>query len=300
MKSTLRNAFLARHPAALIVLLLTIVLLPSFAVSALAQNSPIPLWKNGPPRSKNINGPETVRINEYGEHIVSGVHNPTITPYLPAGKGSSGPAVIIAPGGGHKELWMDHEGYEVAQWLSEHGVAAFVLKYRLAREPGSTYTVEGDELADMKRAIRTVRSRAAEWGIDPKRVGVMGFSAGGELAALAGTRYDSGNAWAVDLVDRESSKPAFQSLFYPGLSKPPNVSAETPPTFLVCGEDDDPGISLGVPQLYLALKRAGVSTELHVYAKTGHGFGIRPSKNPVSHWPDIFLEWLTMEGFVAK
>jgi endo-1,4-beta-xylanase len=277
-----------------------ILLLLFFVVCAAAQDPPIPLWKNGPPGSKDIDRPETVRINEYGEHIVSGVHNPTITPYLPAGKESSGAAVIIAPGGGHKELWMDHEGYEVAQWLSQHGVAAFVLKYRLAREPGSAYTVEGDELADMQRAIRTVKSRAVEWGIDPKRVGVMGFSAGGELAALAGTRYDSGNAGTSDPVDRESSKPAFQALLYPGLSNPLNVSAETPPTFLVCGEDDSPGISLGVPQLYLALKRTGVSTELHVYSKTGHGFGLRPSKNPVSHWPDIFLEWLTMEGFVAK
>lgn len=293
MKSLLRRAFLARHPATLMIVLL-------LSLGVFGQNSPIALWKNGPPGSKDINAPETVRINEYGEHIVSHVHNPTITPYLPAGKESSGAAVVIAPGGGHKELWMDHEGYEVAQWLSQHGVAAFVLKYRLAREPGSTYTVEGDELADMQRAIRTVKSRAAEWGIDPKRIGVMGFSAGGELAGLAGTHYDSGNPQAADPVDRESSKPAFQALFYPGFSHPPNVSAETPPTFLVCGEDDDPNISLGIPKLYLALKGAGVSTELHVYAKTGHGFGLRPSKNPVSHWPDIFLEWLRMEGFVAK
>jgi acetyl esterase/lipase len=116
------------------------------------------------------------------------------------------------------------------------------------------------------------------------------------LAIGAGTRYDLGNPTAADEADRASSKPAFQALFYPALSHPLNVSAETPPTFLVCGEDDIPEISLGVPQLYLALKHAGVSTELHVYAKTGHGFGLRPSTNPVSHWPGIFLEWLTMEG----
>ena len=295
MNNTLRGSFLARHLAALM-----IVLSLAIGASAAGQNAPIALWKNGPPGPKQISGPETVRINEYSEHIVSHVHNPTITPYLPAGKGTLAAAVIIAPGGGHKELWMDHEGYEVAQWLSEHGVAAFVLKYRLAREPASPYTVEGDELADMQRAIRTVRSRATEWGIDPKRVGVMGFSAGGELAGLAGTRYDLGNPAAADEADRASSKPAFQALFYPALSHPLNVSAETPPTFLVCGEDDIPEISLGVPQLYLALKHVGVSTELHVYAKTGHGFGLRPSTNPASHWPGIFLEWLTMEAFVTK
>jgi acetyl esterase/lipase len=166
MNNTLRGSFLGRRLAALV-----IVLSLAIGASAAGQNAPIAFWKNGPPGPKQISGPEAVRTNEYGEHIVSHVHNPTITPYLPAGKGTLTGAVIIAPGGGHKELWMDHEGYEVAQWLSEHGVAAFVLKYRLAREPGSPYTVEGDELADMQRAIRTVRSRATEWGIDPKRVG---------------------------------------------------------------------------------------------------------------------------------
>ena len=129
--------------------------------------------------------------------------------------------MVIAPGGSRVELWVDHEGYAVAQWLSEHGVAAFVLKYRLAREPGSTYTVEGNSLPDMQRAIRLVRSRAAEWGVDPARVGVMGFSAGGDVAARAATQFDAGNSAAADLVDRQSSRPAFQALIYPGL--PPDL-----------------------------------------------------------------------------
>jgi|GraSoi2013_100cm_1033763.scaffolds.fasta_scaffold15299_2 hypothetical protein len=138
-----------------------------------------------------------MRSNEYGEHIISSVRHPSITPFLPGREKSTGAAVIIVPGGGHSELWMDHEGYNVAKWLSDHGVGTFMLKYRLAREKGSTYTIEGSALADVKRAIRLVRSRASEWALDPRRVGVMGFSAGGELAALASTRYHTGFAGAI-------------------------------------------------------------------------------------------------------
>jgi endo-1,4-beta-xylanase len=131
---------------------------------AAAEPQAILLWPNGAPGSEGKTdegkaSEEAVRLNEYGEHIVSGIHHPSITPYLPSKDKSTGAAVIIAPGGGHKELWMDHEGYNVAKWLSEHGVAAFILKYRLAREQGSTYTIDGNALADMKRATRVVRSR---------------------------------------------------------------------------------------------------------------------------------------------
>lgn len=265
---------------------------------AVAQPQAIRLWPNGVPGSEG--GPseskspdETVRVNEYGEHIVSGIHHPSITPYLPAREKATGAAVIIAPGGGHKELWIDHEGYNVAKWLNDHGVAAFILKYRLAREKGSTYTVEGSALPDIRRAIRLVRSRASEWGLNPERIGVMGFSAGGELAALASTRYDAGVSSAADPVDRESSKPAFQALLYPAIPHDMTLSKETPPAFLVCGEDDRPDISQGLPELYLALKRAGASAELHVYAGVGHGFGIRQNNGAaVSLWPQLFLEWL--------
>ncbi|MGA8311634.1 MAG: alpha/beta hydrolase, partial [Terriglobales bacterium] len=264
------------------------------------------LWPNGAPdaetnsaaskASEGKSQEESVRVNENGEHIVSGIHHPSITPFFPAKSVSTGAAVIIAPGGGHRELWMDHEGYRVAKWLSDHGVAAFVLKYRLAREPGSTYTVEGSELSDIKRAVRLVRSRASEWGIDPERIGVMGFSAGGELAALASARYDAGTANAPDPVDRESSKPAFQALLYPATTRDLNLSKETPPAFLACGENDRQDIAQGLPELYLALKRAGVSAELHVYAGVGHGFGVRESNGPaVSGWIQLFLDWLLHE-----
>jgi len=195
---------------------------------------------------------------------------------------------------------MDHEGYNVAKWLSDHGVAAFVLKYRLARQKDSTYTVEGNALPDIQRAIRLVRSRAPEWGINPDRVGVMGFSAGGELAALAATRYQPGNEGASDPIDRESSKPAFQALLYPAIPHEMSVSKETPPAFLACGEDDRPDIAQGLPTLYLALRQAGVSAELHIYAGVGHGFGVRASNRaPVSVWPQLFLDWLTGWGLRA-
>jgi acetyl esterase/lipase len=275
-----------------------IFFLPLFLVgSALAQNAPVLLWPNGAPGSEGKTAGETVRVNENGEHIVSGVHRPSITPYLPAKENATGAAVIIAPGGGHRELWVDHEGYNVAGWLSQHGVAAFVLKYRLARENGSTYTIEGTELADIQRAVRLVRSRASEWGVNPERIGVMGFSAGGELAAIAATRYSPGLANAADPIERESSKPAFQALIYPAIPHDMSMSKQTPPAFLVCGEEDRPDIAEGLPQLYLSLKQAGVSAELHVFAHTGHGFGLRPTNRPpVSDWPQLFLEWLDVQG----
>jgi acetyl esterase/lipase len=160
----------------------------AFSGTAFSQHQPILLWSNGAPGSEGKTAPEAVEVTPDGEHSVSGVHHPSITPYLPAKGTANGAAVIIAPGGGHYKLSIDHEGYNVARWMSAHGVAAFVLKYRLARETGSTYTVERDELADIQRALRTVRNRSSEWEVDPNRIGVMGFSAGGELALLASTR----------------------------------------------------------------------------------------------------------------
>jgi acetyl esterase/lipase len=263
------------------------------------QHEPIKLWPGDAPGSQGKPGAETVRVTPQGEHVVSNIQQPSILPYLPRPEIATGAAVIVAPGGGHSELWMDHEGYAVAEWLSEQGVAAFILKYRLAREKDSTYTVEGTELADMQRAIRTVRSRAREWGIDPAHIGVMGFSAGGELAGLASTRYDEGSAAAGDPIEHVSSKPNFQALLYPALPKDPRLTAQTPPAFLACGGNDRPDIAQGLPELYLALTRLHVPAELHIYAGIGHGFGVRKT-NPaaVSGWTTLFLEWLQTSGFL--
>jgi endo-1,4-beta-xylanase len=224
-----------------------------------------------------------------------------LTVYLPSKESANGAAVIIAPGGGHRELWTDHEGHNIAKWLSSRGVAGFVLKYRLAREKDSTYTIEGHALADTQRAIRLARSRAAEWGIDPERIGVMGFSAGGELAALASVRYQAAGENTTDPIEKQSSKPAFQALIYPAIPRDMPLSKETPPAFLLCGENDRQNISQGLPELYLALKRAGASAELHVYAGVGHGFGMRETtKGAVATWPARFHEWLDSSGFLKK
>lgn len=272
----------------------------AWVVPALAQHSVVPLYDGVAPGSEGKTAPESVRITPEGEHVYSAIHKPSITVYLPSGA-ASGVGVLVIPGGGHKEIWADHEGFRVADWLSQHGIAAFVLKYRLAKEAGSTYTVEGTELADAQRAMRVIRSRAEEWHVDSKRLGVMGFSAGGELAALVATGPDGTGAGGKDPVARQSSIPAFQALIYPSIPKNMALSKATPPAFLACGANDVPRVSEGLPALSLEMKHAGMSSELHVFAGVGHGFGIR-STNPanVIAWPNLFYAWLDSSGFLKK
>ena len=259
------------------------------------------LWPNGAPGSEGKTGEEKVQIQAAGDHVISNVHKPSITAYLPAKETATGAGVVIAPGGGHSSLWVDHEGYNVAQWLQNHGVAGFVLKYRLAREPGSTYTVEGASLSDTQRAIKLVKSNAAQWGIDPARIGVIGFSAGGELAALAATHVDQGTPGAADPIDRLSSKVGFFGLMYPAIPAGMPLAKDMPPAFLVCGEEDRQNISQGLPELYVAMKKAGAKAELHVYAGVGHGFGLRATTNgPISQWPQRFLEWMDARGLLKS
>jgi acetyl esterase/lipase len=247
------------------------------------------LWPEGAPGSEGKTAPESIRVAQPGgDHVVASVHKPSLTLYLSAKEKATGAGVIIMPGGGHNSLWMDHEGYNEARWLSEHGVAGFVLKYRLAREKDSTYTIEGHALADAQKAFAVVRAHAAEWGVDPARVGVMGFSAGGEVAALAASRWETADA-----------RPAFQALIYPAIPKDMKLSKDTPPAFLACGEDDRQNISQGLPELYVAMKNAGASAELHVFTKVGHGFGMRDTlKGPVAGWPMRFYEWMGMRGYL--
>ena len=266
-----------------------------------ATHTVIPLWDHGAPESHAGTVPETMRVTPEGEHVLTHVEQPSFTLYLPAAGTATGAGVLVIPGGGHSEIWIDHEGYNVAQFLSSHGVAAFVLEYRLAREKGSTYTVEGTELGDVQRAIRTLRARAGEWGVDAKRLGVIGFSAGGELAALASTRGDAGKQDATDAIERQSSQPNFQGLLYPALPKDTRLTAQTPVTFIACGASDRPDISQGTAEYYLALAKLHVSAEIHIYAGVGHGFGIRPTnKKPVADWPELFLEWMGTEKLLES
>src|SRR3954469_10687122 len=173
----------------------------------------IVLWPNGAPGSEGKTGAEVGKPEgpARGFTNLTNIHNPSILPYLPPAEKSTHVAVIVLPGGGHRNLAIAHEGYNVGEWLADHGIAAFVVKYRLAREPGSTYKIEGEALSDTQRAIRIVRSRAKEWNINPDAVGVMGFSAGGELASLASIRMDGPIEAATDPIDRQSAKPNFQA-----------------------------------------------------------------------------------------
>ena len=267
-----------------------------------ADPQTIALWPGAAPGSEGRDTEqESVRVTERGEHVVSNVHAPSMIRYEPRRELSSGTAIVVIPGGAHAELWMDHEGYHVAQYLADHGIAAFILKYRLAHQPGSTYTVEGDELADAQRAIRLVRSHAAQWQIDPHRIGVLGFSAGGELAFLAATRVAEGQATATDPLGRVSSRPDFQALIYPGIPADLRVTAATPPAFLLCGAADQPAISEGLASLYLALRRAGAQAELHIYDGIGHGFGLRADNvGAAAAWPARLLEWLEQQGLMKR
>ncbi len=277
---------------------LTALTLLLFAVVGRAEE--VPLWPNGAPGSEGHKGEKEVKNEKTnGEYTITNVHNPTLTVFLPPKDKATGVAVVLAPGGGHRELWMMHEGINEAKWLSERGVAAFVLKYRLARDKDSPYKIDVDALHDGQRAIRLVRSRAKEWGIDPQRVGIMGFSAGGEVAALVCNNPDKGKEGAEDAVERESCRPDFQALVYSG---PQGIRGQTPgkdmpPTFILVGDNDN--AQTWLVSHYLALKRAKVPAELHVFANTPHGFGYRGNDNkPVSHWMERFEEFLRSENFL--
>ncbi|MDQ6759513.1 MAG: alpha/beta hydrolase [Acidobacteriota bacterium] len=275
-------------------LLLFTVALLSVPVFAADRGEEIRLWPNGAPGSEHETAAEISEpsANPKLPKRFTLVHSPSVFVFLAPKEKANGVAVVIAPGGGHNQLVIDKEGYDIADWLNARGIAAFVLKYRLARAPGSHYTVERDALADAARAMRMVRSRASEWSLDPARIGFMGFSAGAEVAALMETRFDAGISEASDSVDRTSSRPDFNVIVYPGglagkLTPPQNA----PPAFLVCA-DNDPSHVVATVNLYLALEKQGVSSEMHIYASGGHGFGMRASQLPVATWPDRLNDWM--------
>jgi acetyl esterase/lipase len=260
------------------------------------------LWPQGAPGSEGKTEDETYRI--VGDlMVISNVHRPSITLYLPPKEKATGAGVIVTPGGANREIWVTSEGYRVAEWLSQRGIAAFVLKYRLPRAEGSTYTTEDHSLPDIQRAIRLVRSRAAEWRVDPDRVGVMGFSAGGFLAGLAGARYNDPVKRPVDSVDKLSAKPAFMALIYGTPFAGPmqadaKITKDLPPTFLCAGSDDR--IAASYPDVFKALKAAGVPVELHMFGGVGHGFAIKLEMPAVAPWPELFRTWLSELGMLGK
>jgi acetyl esterase/lipase len=273
---------------------------------ALAADHPeIALWANGAPGAEGKTAKEVDEAPNasHGYFKITSVHSPSITVFLPPRESATGAAMVIAPGGGHQFLNFDQEGTYVAQYLNSIGVAGFVLKYRLAREAGSTYKVD-DAVGDAQRAIRLIRSRSEEWHVNPARVGIMGFSAGGEVAALAATRFDAGKPQAADAVDRLSDRPDFDALIYPGIrAENYTIPKDMPVTFLLCA-DNDRGPSSAVAGLYPMLKAAGIRTEVHVYASGGHGFGINPNtKNPApvaTTWQLRLGDWLKDIGMLRS
>lgn len=304
------------------------VLMAGLACAA-ERGEEIRLWPNGAPGSEGVTASEVSKPSaspKYpkwpGNFTVT--HYPSIYVFLPPPEKATGAAMIVAPGGGHTQLVIDKEGWEMADWLNERGIAAFVLKYRLARAKDSKYTLGNEVYADAARSIRLVRSRASEWKVDPSRIGFIGFSAGGEVAGMVETRYDAGKADAADAIDRVSSRPDFTVLIYPFYrpgsagprppqGQPPSTQAaltpilanaefpipdDAPPVFMVC-TTDDPSHVVPTVKFYLELQAHKIPAEMHIYEYGGHGFGLRPTKkpgSPVESWPARMAEWLAARG----
>jgi acetyl esterase/lipase len=286
----------------------TAFLAVSFA--AAAEPTPEPLWK----------GPAPASVGD------PAANTPTLTAYLPSKDKAVGTAVVVCPGGGYGALAVDHEGKQVADWLNERGIAAFVLKYRIAT-PKRPAPLHPAPMLDVQRAIRTVRAKAKEIGVRPDRIGVWGFSAGGHLASTAATHFDGGKADDADSIERVSCRPDFTILAYPVitldvptthggsrrnllgpdpdpalvelLSNDRRVTKETPPTFLFHTGDDAAVPSLNSVAFYAALRKNGVPAELHIYEHGKHGVGLALNDPVLSNWPRQLEAWLRGRGLLA-
>jgi acetyl esterase/lipase len=306
--------------------LLTTLAVPSFAFAQSsaptaqmtdwhppADKPTLTLWPSGAPGPQTATGPEhdTTRPTD---NLIAGrplmrigeVADPTITLYSAPADHHTGAAVVVFPGGGYQILAIDLEGTEVCDWLNSIGVDCVLLKYRV---PGTgPYPNSAAALQDAQRAVGMVREHAPEWKIDPSHVGVLGFSAGGHLAAALSTHYDQRLYPLMDAADQQSCKPDFAIVIYPGylaLSEKnfefnPDipVTASVPPTFLVQAEDDPVHVENAI-EYFMQLKKAGVPAELHVFSKGGHGYGLRPTNLPITHWPELATSWLHTIGVLS-
>ena len=266
----------------------------ALVTSAFAQAPPplvIPLWEKGAPGFENRKD-EPERAESYW---VKNVHQPTLTVFLPAKEKATGAAMVICPGGGHKELGFKGEGLAPAEYYANLGIACFALKYRLGREDGSPYKPDIHALADGQRAMRLVRSRAGEWGLNPRKIGLMGFSAGGEVVSMVAYQPHAGDPAAADPIDRADCRPDFQILIYPGgLGIPETLPADSPPAFLLVANDDR-GAARVVASLFQKMRDAKVPVECHVLAQGGHAFnmGTRSKLASIKGWPLRLGDWLT-------
>ncbi|GIW88683.1 MAG: hypothetical protein KatS3mg108_3007 [Isosphaeraceae bacterium] len=256
------------------------------------------LWEGGPPGFEaRRDEPEQAQ-----DYWVKNIHHPSLTVFLPPPEKATGTAVVICPGGGHRLLVYNAEGVEAARFLNELGVAAFVLKYRLGREEGSPYQIDVHARADGLRAVRLVRSRAAEWGIDPARVGLMGFSAGGEVVSMVALGSEAAELEASDPVDRLNGRPDFGIWIYPGpLGIPEALPPEAPPAFLLVANDDR-GAARSVMSLLAKYRAADRPVEAHILAGGGHAFnmGKRSERVSVRGWPGRLAEWLADLGYLDR
>ena len=292
------------------------MILATMGFGAAAQDFTLKVWLGGAPDSNGITLPE----EKYDGVRVRNVSEAEMYVFLPSKEKNSGAAVVICPGGGYAIEAMDHEGYEVARWLAERGVAGIVLKYRL---PNGHHQIPS---GDARRTLRTVRLNAAQWGIDPGKIGIAGSSAGGHLASTVGTRFDTGDPNAADAVEKISCRPDFMLLLYPVVSLKEeyghigsrtnligagndwklvqqysnelHVTPDTPPTFLVLADDDKGVLPKNSIEFYSELKRNNVPAEIHIFARGGHGFGMRNNNLPVNQWPGLFMDWLKAMEFV--
>jgi acetyl esterase/lipase len=283
----------------------------------------MPLWPGMPPDAKPVRGPENAGQTK---SLVAGkpwtwvadVTRPTLTVYSPKGK-NTGAAVMVLPGGGFEVLAIDLEGTEVCDWLTARGITCILLKYRVPSEPYDWHcdcrpdglATPTQSLEDVQRTIGLVRLHAKQWHIDPHRIGVLGFSAGGYLAAEISTKYRQRLYAAVDDADKQSARPDFAVLVYPGHLAPgktdgntlnPNVpvTPQTPPTFLLQAENDAvDGVNQSLVY-YAALRKAGVPVEMHLYAQGGHAFGLRRTSFAITGWPPLVETWLHTIGMTPR
>jgi acetyl esterase/lipase len=275
---------------------------------------PLVLWPKEAPKEAGNLGEEKDTTNEKGGLVagkrvirLGNVSQPTLTFYPAPADRNTGAAVLICPGGGYQILAMDLEGTEVAEWLNTIGVNALLLKYRVpARQGRERWEAP---LEDAQRALSLARSRSKAWGIDPKRIGMMGFSAGAHLSAVLSSKYAQRHYAPVDAADQESCKPDFVMLIYPAyltvqkendkIAPELTINQDTPPTLLVQTQDDGIRVECSV-FYYLALKQAKVPVEMHLYPSGGHGYGLRPTEKTVTSWPKRAEEWMKASGWLMK
>ena len=275
----------------------------------------LPIWPGPIPDSGLITGPETVKLNTL---MVSNVSNPNITLYPPKGK-NTGVAVVVFPGGGYRALAMDLEGSEICEWLASIGVTGILLKYRVPNS-GPHWDKDCDcekdavkplALEDAQRTLGLVRFHAKEWNIDPRKIGVIGFSAGGHLVADISTHYEKRSYPLMDSADKVSCRPDFGMALYPGhmlehtkkdyeLNPTIPINSNTPPTFLLQAANDPVDTIQNSLVYYIALKKAGVPAEYHIYAEGGHAFGVRRTELPITDWPKLAETWLHTIKMIAN